>query len=241
MFEAALLAVSALAGAVGAIAGFGIGSLLTPLFALQAETKLAVAAVALPHAAGTLIRFLRLRPYLDRSLFLRFGLASAAGGLAGALMNARASSPMLASVFGLLLIVAGASQLTGHAQRWRFRGPIAWAAGAASGFLGGLVGNQGGIRSAALLGFDAPKERFVATATAAALCVDAARVPVYLATQGPQLTTLRWPIALAILGVVAGTIYGERLLARIPEQRFRQVVGVTILTLGLAMVFRARS
>jgi uncharacterized membrane protein YfcA len=240
MLDAALLAVSALAGAVGAIAGFGIGSLLTPLFALQTGTKLAVAAVALPHAIGTLIRFLRLRRHVDRWLFWRFGLTSAAGGLAGALLNARASSPALAIVFGLLLIFAGASQMSGYAQRWRFRGPIAWVAGAASGFLGGLVGNQGGIRSAAMLGFDVSKERFVATATAAALCVDAARMPVYLATQGPQLIAVWRPIALAILGVAAGTLYGERLLARIPERRFRQVVGFTLVVLGFATLIRFR-
>ena len=77
MFEAALPVVSVAAGAVGAIAGFGIGSLLTPLLALQTGTKLAVAAVALPHVVGTLIRFLRLRRHLDRWLFLRFGLTSA--------------------------------------------------------------------------------------------------------------------------------------------------------------------
>lgn len=35
--------------------------------------------------------------------------------------------------------------------------------------------NQGGIRTAALLGFDVPKEEFVATATAIGLFVDGAR------------------------------------------------------------------
>jgi hypothetical protein len=31
-------------------------------------------------------------------------------------------------------------------------------AGAVSGALGGLVGNQGGIRTAAMLGYEVPKE-----------------------------------------------------------------------------------
>jgi hypothetical protein len=38
-----VLIVSTLAGAVAAISGFGIGSLLTPLFALRYGTELAVA------------------------------------------------------------------------------------------------------------------------------------------------------------------------------------------------------
>lgn len=241
LFDAALLAVAVAAGAIGAISGFGIGSLLTPLFALQAGTKLAVAAVAIPHAVGTLIRFVRLRRHLNRSLLWRFGLTSAAGGLAGALLNTEASSRALAVVFGTLLVFAGLTQLTDYAGRFRFRGRVAWVAGAASGFLGGLVGNQGGIRSAAMLGFDVPKQQFVATATAAALCVDAARLPVYVATQGGALMTLTRLIALATVGVIAGTFWGDRLLSRVPEHRYRQIVGAIIFILGVATLVRGRA
>ncbi len=188
------------AGAVAAVSGFGIGSLLTPLIALQAGTKTAVAAVSLPHLIGTGLRFWRLRDSLDRRVFWRFGLTSAAGGLAGALLNARASSPALTIVFGSLLVFAGAAQITGSAQRWRFHGSVAWIAGALSGFFGGLVGNQGGIRSAAMLGFDLPKERFVATATAIALIVDAARMPVYVAVERAQVAAIWSLVAIRLRG-----------------------------------------
>ena len=96
----------------------------------------------------------------------------------------------------------------------------AYVAGAVSGALGGLVGNQGGIRSAAMLGFDIPKESFVATATAIALMVDAARMPVYAVMQAKQVLEI-WPILLlAVIGVVIGTIARERLLRKIPERFF---------------------
>ena len=226
------------AGAVAAVSGFGIGSLLTPLIALQAGTKTAVAAVSVPHLIGTGLRFWALRASLDRRVFWRFGLTSAAGGLAGALLNARASSPALTIVFGSLLVFAGAAQITGSAQRWRFHGSVAWIAGALSGFFGGLVGNQGGIRSAALLGFDLPKERFVATATAIALMVDAARMPVYVAAERAQVAAI-WPlVAISVLGVVGGTLAGQRVLMIVPEQRFKQIVGAIILLLGIAMLVR---
>ena len=206
------------AGAVAAVSGFGIGSLLTPLIALQAGTKTAVAAVSVPHLIGTGLRFWALRGSLDRRVFWRFGLTSAAGGLAGALLNARASSPALTIVFGSLLVFAGAAQITGSAQRWRFHGSVAWIAGALSGFFGGLVGNQGGIRSAALLGFDLPKERFVATATAIALMVDAARMPVYVAAERAQVAAI-WPlVVISVLGVVGGTLAGQRVLMIVPER-----------------------
>ena len=226
------------AGAVASVAGFGIGSLLTPLLALGAGTKTAVAAVSIPHLIGTLLRFWRLRASVDRLVLWRFGLMSAAGGLAGALLNARAASPALTAVFGSLLVFAGAAQLTGQAQRWRFHGSVAWIAGALSGFFGGLVGNQGGIRSAAMLGFDLPKERFIATATAIALVVDAARMPVYIAVEGAQVLAILPLVLIATAGVVIGTLAGARLLTRVPERRFRQVVAAVILLLGVATLLR---
>jgi uncharacterized membrane protein YfcA len=238
MFESAVLLVAIVAGAVAAVSGFGIGSLLTPLLAVHAGTKTAVAAVSIPHLIGTSIRFWRLRGSVDRGVLWRFGLTSAAGGLAGALLNAGAPSPTLTVVFGSLLVFAGASQVTGLARRWRFHGSVAWIAGAMSGLFGGLVGNQGGMRSAAMLGFDLAGERFVATATAIALFVDAARMPVYVVVQRTQVTAI-WPLVLiATVGVVGGTLAGERLLRRVPESRFKLIVGATILLLGIATLLR---
>jgi hypothetical protein len=114
--------------------------------------------------------------------------------------------------------------ITGWSKRLRFEGVAAWIAGALSGIFGGLVGNQGGIRSAAMLGMRVSKESFVATATAIALVVDAARMPVYVLMQGKQVLEI-WPAPLfATIGVVVGTIAREHVLRRIPEPLFRRVV-----------------
>jgi hypothetical protein len=51
MFEIAVLVVSTLGGALGAVTGFGIGSILTPLLALLVDTRLAVAAMSVPHVS----------------------------------------------------------------------------------------------------------------------------------------------------------------------------------------------
>src|SRR5262245_12984325 len=99
------------AGAIAAVSGFGIGSVLTPLFAAHYGTKLAVALVSIPHLAGTALRFARLRAHVDRRVLIRFGVLSAIGGLLGALLHARADSPVLTIVFGALLIFAGATSL----------------------------------------------------------------------------------------------------------------------------------
>ena len=241
IFELAVLLVAAVAGALAAVTGFGIGSLLTPLLALQVDTRLAVAAVSVPHVVGTALRFWLLSGGVDRRVFWSFGLTSAAGGLTGALLHSSASNRWLTALFGVLLLFASASELTGLAKRMRFTGHAAWIAGALSGLLGGLVGNQGGLRSAALLGFALSKRSFVATATAVGLVVDGARMPVYLADQYREMSTLWITIATATVGVVLGTLLGSRVLSRIPDVWFHRVLGAVLAALGTAMVVRAVS
>jgi len=232
-FELVVLIGGTVAGAIASVAGFGIGSVLTPLLGTALGVKLAVAAAAIPHVIGTALRLWIVRAHLDRSVLLSFGLTSAAGGLAGAALQSLASNPVLTVVFAALLLFAGLGAITGYSRRLRFDRRGAWVGGALSGFLGGLVGNQGGIRSAAMLGFDVRKEAFVATSTAVALVVDGARVPVYLATQGDALVAIAPLMAFAALGVVAGTVLGTWTLRRVPEAVFSRVVGVLLLLLGL--------
>ena len=235
-----LLFLSAIAaGAIASVSGFGIGSLLTPILGLRIGVKLAVAAVSIPHLVGTAQRCWRLRKSIDRSVLLSFGITSAIGGLVGALLHNRAESRALTIVFAGLLILAGLSQLTGFIERIRWGRSAAWVAGAASGLFGGLVGNQGGIRTAAMLGFEIPKESFVATATAIALFVDGARMPVYMAVSGRELLGEWRLIGIATLGVVVGTLAGTRLLSRIAPKVFRKLIGALLLALGAWMAFQA--
>jgi uncharacterized membrane protein YfcA len=236
--DALLFAEAVIAGALAAVTGFGIGSLLTPFFALQVDIRLAVAAVAVPHVLGTALRFFLLKGRADRKVLWSFGLTSAAGGLAGAALQGWLGTRWLTVVFGALLLFAAAGQATGLTQRMRFRGAAAWIAGAVSGLLGGLVGNQGGIRSAALVGFDLPKHTFIATATAIALFVDGARLPVYLVMQEEEILSV-WPwVAVASVGVCVGTLLGNRVMARIPEIWFRRVLAAVLAMLGAVMLLR---
>ena len=237
-FDLLVAAAGVIAGAIAAVAGFGIGSVLTPLFAARYGTKVAVALVSIPHLAGTAVRFARLREHVDRRVLIRFGVLSAAGGLAGALLHAKAESPALTLVFGALLLFAGFTTLFGLTERMRFGRKTAWAAGALSGIFGGMVGNQGGIRSAALLGFDIRKESFIATATAIALIVDGARMPVYAVVEHGAVAAAWRPIVFAVAGVLAGTLWGVGLVGRLPEKLFRRAVAVLVILLGVSMLIR---
>jgi uncharacterized membrane protein YfcA len=224
-----------LAGAIASVSGFGIGSLLTPALLTAMPTAHAVAVLAIPHAVATTIRWTRLRRDVHQSTFRQFGIASAAGGLAGAALQSQLASPVLTIVLASLLVLAGATELTERrvplprTPFWRLAGGIL------SGLFGGLVGNQGGIRAAALLGFQLRPRQLVATATASALLVDAARVPIYFVTAGGIIAG-RIPLLLALSsGVVVGTFVGVPILGRIQEDTYRRLVGGLLLVLGISL------
>ena len=227
--------VSFLAGATSSVAGFGIGTILTPLLGFGIGVRLAVAAASIPHFVGNGVRLWTLRHRVDKQVLKSFGLMSGAGALAGALLHAVASLPTLKFGMAALLIIAGGLGVGGYTDRVRMGPRGAWLGGALSGFLGGFVGNQGGIRAAAMLALDVRKEVFVATAVAIALVVDGARLPIYAVTTGRELLGA-WPIVLiASSGVLAGTLMGKFLLGWIPEGVFRRIVSALLVALGIAI------
>ena len=232
-FLALLLGIAVVAGATASVVGFGIGSLLTPLLAARLGTDVAVAAVALPHLLGGLVRGWRLRHAVDRAVLLRFGLLSAAGGLAGALLFSQLAPAALTRTLGALLLLTASAGLTGWTERWTPRGPQVWGLGLLSGFFGGVVGNQGGLRAAALSVFRLTPAAFVATSTVVGVLVDLARAPVYLYHAGTRLLSLWQLVAIAALGVLIGTLLGERLLLGLSRARFHLVVSLAIGALGL--------
>jgi len=233
MFLALVLVIAMVSGATASVAGFGIGSMLTPLLAKRLGMTVAVAAVAVPHAVATALRCWRLRASIDWRVLRTFGLLSATGALIGALLYTRFSNRVLTTVLGVLLIATALAGLTDWARRWHPDGPLAGAFGFASGLFGGLAGNQGGLRAAAMFAFGLAPAAFVATSTAAGLLVDAGRLPVYLWRSGAALTGYVWPIVVATVGVLVGTLLGERILFGLSIERFRRVVSILIGALGV--------
>ena len=84
-----------------------------------------------------------------------------------------------------------------------------------------------------MLGLGVSRDAFVATATATGLIVDAARMPVYVASAWPDLIRLWQEILGASVAVLLGTWLGMRILRRIPEPVFRRLVSALLVALGV--------
>ena len=118
--------------------------------------------------------------HIDRPVLVRFGLLSAAA-LAGALVHPTSAQALsrVSSVVSLLLTAV--AQLTGFGIPGNRRDQVVALFGLVSGFFGGIAGNQGGLRSAALMAFGLPPLGFVATATSNRSPGGCSADPVYLA------------------------------------------------------------
>ncbi len=66
--------------------------------------------------------------------------------------------------------------------------------------------------------------------------VDTARMPMYLVTEAHKLGAVWADVLLGSAGVVAGTIVGQRVLAKIPQNAFRSVISLIILALGTKLL-----
>ena len=238
-FALVIFLVAILAGGSAAVVGFGLGSILTPVLALHLGAEVAIPAVAVPHLIATALRCWRLRSDISRWHVVRFGVLSAVGGLLGALVYSGLRGPVLAVVLGLLLLSTSVARLTGWWERWSPRGVLPWMLGGLSGFFGGVAGNQGGLRAAALSVFGLEPVTLVATATAIALMVDLGRTPVYLWRAGSELAAVWVLVAVAVAGAVIGTLLGERVLLTLPRRRFRTVMSVAVGALGVWLIVGA--
>jgi uncharacterized membrane protein YfcA len=232
-FDALILVVGLAAGAVAGVAGFGVGSLLTPLLTLTVDGKVAVALVAIPHALATALRLWHLRHEVVGRVLRNFGVLSAIGGLLGGALYTQSRGRILEQILGGLLILVGALHLSGAARRVRIGGAWAWIAGGVSGLFGGLVGNQGGLRTAALLSFDLPPRALVATGAAIALIIDVVRLPFYLWESGDAVMGNIRMVAIATVAVCLGTFAGTAILLRLSAVAFGRLIGAVLLLLGL--------
>jgi uncharacterized membrane protein YfcA len=105
-----------------------------------------------------------------------------------------------------------------------------------SGLFGGLAGNQGGLRAAAMLSFSLPPVKYVATATATAMLVDVVRTPIYVWRAGADVAALSAPLTVATAGVLVGTLLGERILLGLSMRQFRYAIATLIGVLGAWLI-----
>ncbi len=258
------LLVTFAAGAVSVLTffcGFGLGTLLMPVFALVAPVELAVAATAIVHLANNVFKLMLVGRRSDRAVVLAFGLPAVIAALIGAWLLtvlAHSERPMLEYpvlgrtaavtplklVMALVIIAFAAIELWPRFEKLEFDQRWIPLGGAVSGFFGGLSGHQGALRSAFLLRAGLSKESFIASGVVIACLVDVARLGVYgvdrfaftrAGGSTPVEPRLMWLIAAASLAAFAGSVAGMILIRKVTLKGLRVSVALALMVLGLTL------
>lgn len=255
--ELVLIGVSALfVSGLTLFSGFGLGTVLMPVFALFFPLPLAIAATAVVHFANNIFKFGLIAKQADWRVVARFSVPAAIAALVGAsLINLFDKMPVIASytvggstfeitmikaVIGTLIVVFALLELSPRFQALAF--PPSWLplGGALSGFFGGLSGNQGALRSAFLLKSGLSKEAFVATGVVSAVIVDAARLVVYgasfMTSSFAQSQELLAPVAVGTICAFIGAFIGKRMLQKVTLRTVQVVVALAMLLIGTGLV-----
>jgi len=244
--------VALLTAGVTLFSGFGLGTILMPVFALFFPLPLAIAATAVVHFANNIFKFGLMAKQADWPVVARFGIPAAVAAIVGAsLLTWFDKMPAIASytlgestyeitvvkaVIGVLIVVFAILELWPRFQTLAF--PSHWLplGGVLSGFFGGLSGNQGALRSAFLLKAGLTKEGFVATGVVSAVIVDAARLITYgtsvLSEHLLQSQELLAPVAVGTVCAFVGSFLGKRVLQKITLRTVQIIVAVVMLVIG---------
>jgi uncharacterized protein len=232
--------------------GFGLGTILLPVFAVFFPVEIAVALTGVVHFTNNLFKMALVGRNADKSVLLRFGVPAVIASFAGAWLLVRISGiPALAEyemagrefvitpvklVIALILLVFSVLELIPAINKLQFSRKSLPVGGLISGFFGGLSGIQGAVRSAFLIKSGLSKEAYIATGVIIASLVDITRLSVYAARF--ETSGLRENMVLVVSAVVAamtGAYLGLRLLKKVTLTFVRNLVAVMLILIALAL------
>lgn len=249
MSDVIIILVALIGSGLTLISGFGLGTLLLPVFALFFTVELAVAMTAVVHFLNNIFKFSLMFKSLNKKVIVLFGLPGIIGAFLGA-KTLNSISGLESFVFlntemepvkvgiGILMIFFAITELFPGILQFNFRKRYLIPGGALSGFFGGLSGHQGALRSMFLIKLDLKKEVYIATGVGIALLVDMTRIPVYLSSFDLEKLQEEWVIiALATLAAFIGAFIGKRLIPKITLDFVHRLVGILMIAMGIALIF----
>lgn len=232
--------------------GFGLGTILTPVFMIFFPVDLAIALTGVVHFFNNIFKLFLVGRNADKEVLIRFGIPAVIAAFAGSwvLLNITDWEPLfsyemfgrtfivepLKFIISVLLIIFALMDLIPYFQNLKFAKEKLPLGGFLSGFFGGLSGNQGALRSAFLIKVGLSKEAFIGTAVVVSTFVDFTRLSVY-ATRFAQTDLIDniQLVVIATLSAIAGAFIGNKLLKKVTLEFLQVTVAIMLILISVAL------
>jgi len=230
-----IVLLSLLGSGIGTITGFGIATIMTPALLLFLSLPQTLLLVAIIHWFGSIWQLLLFREGLRWRLIVAFGAPGIIASFIGASISLRFPEEALSRTLGGFLIVYVLFILANPHFKLYENMATASAGGASYGFLAGVFGIGGAVRSVFLSAFSLPKAVYIATSGAIALAIDSTRIAAYLAGGSSLEPSILSGLFLFILASLIGSIMGRQVVEGIPQENFRSFIAGFIFLAGLKL------
>jgi uncharacterized protein len=231
--------------------GFGLGTILTPVFAIFFPIEIAIALTGVVHFLNNIFKLGLVGLKADKAVVIKFGIPAFFSALIGAYLLVKLSNlePLysytiddrnfivtpIKLIVAVLLIFFALMEVVPSLKKLDF-GKNLFVGGIFSGFFGGLSGNQGALRSAFLVKAGLSKEAFIATGIVIACIIDFSRLGVYstrfLESGLHENLTL---VIAATLSAFVGAFIGSKLLKKITMDSLQVIVTIMLIILSIAL------
>ena len=242
--------VALLGSALTFFSGFGLGTVLLPVFALFFPLSHAIAYTAVVHLANNLFKSGLTFRNVNWLIFFHFSLFSIPAAFMGAyLLRLSLKIPVLYSytlfdsydcsiqfsglIIGIIMIFFAFIEFFPFLNKMILKGEKLGIGGLVSGFFGGFTGHQGALRSAWLIRVFKNKESYIATGIFIAIAVDLTRLSVYSGMIMSMHEEIRWKyVVFPMVFAFLGAWFGNRLLKKITLKWMKLSVLVLLLVIG---------
>lgn len=233
--------------------GFGLGTLLLPVFGIFFPIEVAIVLTAIVHFLNNIFKFILFGKNADRNVVLKFGIPAIVFAFLGArlldylshesiiytylLNNKTYNITFLKITIGILLIIFALFDFIPKFKKMEFDRKYLSLGGIFSGFFGGISGHQGALRSAFLVRAGLSKEAFVATGVVIACMIDVTRLSVYIPKIIANEISLDYKlISFATISAFVGVYFGNKLLQKTTIKTIQNIVAILLLIYGALLI-----
>ncbi|MUH36946.1 sulfite exporter TauE/SafE family protein [Zobellia amurskyensis] len=217
---------------IGTIGGFGSSVFFVPLGNFYFDFQSVLGLTAIFHLSSNLSKIFLFKKGLDKRLLLSIGIPSVIFVVIGGFLSKIFNSNFLEIFLGIFLIGFSLLFLIKSKLSISPNDKNAVVGGALSGFSAGLLGTGGAIRGLTMASFNLEKSVFIATSAFIDFLIDFSRTFVYYSNGYIHKHNLKYVPFLFIIGLI-GTFIGKKILAHIPQSKFRRLSLSLILIVGI--------